>query len=390
MIVRLAVVLAAFPAVFLSACGPATPEWCSPIDAATRTVESGTPNEARLVPKWRFDGNQDGNELLEPVSASLNPETHVLALSDFRLAEIIIISDSGSLTQRWARHGEGPGEMKVPTAVAWADDSTVVAFDPLNQKLVRIRLSGTADDQGMDRRFSSLITSSSLSWITLQPNGTIVAAPMPSLRSEAEAEFVVVRGGLPGSPIDTLIRATIPLIRPERYQPMPAPLWPMPLAALSGDTLIALAGDGPEYRIRILDGSGRVRFQICRNVDPLPEEPYEFRVPFGGQSRDMPALTLALEQAPRPDRPATIGRLMFDAIGRLWVQRNRPSVLSTVDLTLGREGALFDLYGAEGEYLGAVQAPPRVRILDATDELVIGLETGEFDVLSVVAYRIAW
>ena len=388
MIARLAVALTALQAVCLTACSPETPDWCPPVDGPTRIVTSTARAQARLDLRWEFDGSKDGNELLEPVSAALNPRSGVLALSDFRLAELIMISDSGTLIRRWARHGSGPGEIKIPTALAWADDSTVTVFDPLNQKLVRIRTSGSAEDQAMDRRFSSLITSYSLNWITLQSTGTILAAGMASFESGAQAEYVVVRGGMPESRIDTLIRATVPLIRPERYLPMQAPMWPMPLAAASGDTLVALAGDVPEYRIRVLDRTGRTRYQICRDVEPVPEEPYETQVPFEERSGDV--LALALKQPPQPDQAASIGRLMFDAVGRLWVQRNRPSVLSTVDLSLGREGAMFDVYGPDGAYLGAIQAPPRVRILDAAGDVVVGLRTGEFDVLSVVAYTVAW
>jgi hypothetical protein len=73
--------------------------------------------------------------------------------------------------------------------------------------------------------------------------------------------------------------------------------------------------------------------------------------------------------------------------GRLWVQRDRPAPLMEHDVMLGVAGARYDVFDAEGRYLGEVQAPERLRALGATREEVYGFEIDDQGAIWVVAYR---
>src|SRR5690606_7692790 len=112
--------------------------------------------------------------------------------------------------------------------------------------------------------------------------------------------------------------------------PVAAPGWTVPAAAIHGDSIVAVAGDQPEYMIRVFR-SGRLTHVICRDVDPLPfgseeAEPQEPNVP--------DAVTAAMARAETPSTPARLGRLAIDDDRRLWVQRERPRALSGLDLLM--------------------------------------------------------
>jgi hypothetical protein len=177
-----------------------------------------------------------------------------------------------------------------------------------------------------------------------------------------------------------VVTAEVPAIEPEGWQPFTAPDWPVPHAAVSGLGHVAISGVQPEYRIVVQrpDSSDLV---LCRTVDPLPSTDDD-------SAGDLaPEIRAALLRAPKPPRPASVGRVAYDEVHRLWVQRNLPGIMRPEDTVLGREGALFDVY-AGGNYLGEVRMPDRVRFVGALRDVIIGIERSELDEYSLVAYRL--
>lgn len=319
---------------FMVGCTKPVPDWCS-IDAGpTRVIASEGLPVAELTETWRLDGNAPGNELLGPVSAAIHPTTRQLAISDSRLAEVVRISPEGILISRWGPQGSGPGEIQVPTAVAWAESGGLLVFDPVNQKTVLLRQGEAPVDAPVDREFAGFITSQSLMWMDLSPDREVIGVPAPPTYGPPERELALVTWTPTTSRIDTLMTATVPTVRPEGYTALLAPLWAAPVGAASPTTnRYALAGDTPKYRVRVLDADRETVFQICRDIDAMPIADQELAVSPDLPQADMVATVL--KEAPQPVERARIGRLSYDADGRLWVQRDRPSPVSSLDWTLG-------------------------------------------------------
>ena len=73
------------------------------------------------------------------------------------------------------------------------------------------------------------------------------------------------------------------------------------------------------------------------------------------------------------------GSPFADADGNVWLPSYR--------LAYPEEGSPYIVISSEGEWLGRVEAPPRLRILDVAGGLVLGVLRDEMDVESVVVYE---
>lgn len=379
----------ALPSVLLlavTACSEgAVPEWCvAPDGAELRFAEEPTAWSAPpdLPTAWRIDGSEPGRELMIPTSAAVSDATDRIAIADFGLREVVVIGLDGEWLGRWGRSGEGPGELRAPYAVAWRPDGGLIVYDPAGSKLVVFDSTGTTlDDVPVDPAFTAALSGGARS-IQLDGSGLLLAEPGASIRGEGDTRLhTILRGGLSGAGVDTVLRNQVPAVLVPGAAPMSAPGFAVPLGALDGDSIMALAGDSPEYRVSVYR-DGRLSHVICRDVEPQPftnteAEPTDEEVP-------EPVVT-AMANAERPASPASIGRLAIDEERRLWVQRDRPRALTGLDFVIGRAGALFDVYDSDGVFLGEVRLPDRVRFLGATDDLIIGLESSDLDELSVIA-----
>lgn len=364
------------------------PAWCVALEGgvvrlADKPTGWSSPPTLELV--WRVDGSEPGRELVTPTSAALSATTGRIAITDMALQEVVVISADGEWLGRWGRAGLGPGELMAPFASAWRSDGTLLVYDPVRSMLVVFDSTGTAlDDERVDAAFTAALGGGARS-IQLTGSGILLAEPGASFAGDGPTRMhMVLRGGPPGVPIDTVIRSDVTVIMVRGAAPMTAPGWQVPLGTVHGDSIFAVAGDRPEYMIRVFR-RGRLSHVICRDVDPLPLSQDEIRP----QEPNVPdAVATAMADAETPRIPARIGRLNFDAERRLWVQRDRARALSGRDFVFGRAGALLDVYGVDGLYLGEVRMPPDVRFIGAARDLVFGLESDELDVLSVVAFRI--
>lgn len=354
----------------------------------------GSPHFTEL---WRAGGLNEGEELSFPLSASVSRSGR-LAIADFELAELAMIDADGSWQERWAASGEGPGELGFPVAANWVVGDTAVAiFDIGNSKVIFLNAAGlTRPDQRLPIEMTMpVFASGSLDWAGIDPRGRALIEPSPEPPSFAGAEgpvrthSVLLRSAGDGTAVDTIASAMTPTLGgPPPYMYARAPGWPELVEAIGPDGSVAVGGDTERYRVRILDGSGSTIRVVCRDVPGLPLAERETR-----RSEDVPAdyeFEAAVAAAPRPEAPAPYGRLFFSADGRLWVQRDRPGVLRFLEGYQGVAGALYDVFDAEGTYLGEVRAPEKARFQAALGDTVWAYEIGDLDETWVVAYQMRW
>ena len=140
---------------------------------------------------------------------------------------------------------------------------------------------------------------------------------------------------------------------------------PQPIMAAGPDGALAIAGDIPQYRVRILGADRTDSLVICRTVEGLPLTDLERgRNVEGGQTRALQALV----QSPVPDPPLAMGRVFIGGDGRLWVQRERELVGVGFP-----EGATYDYYAPGGGYEGTVTAPAGAVLFGSGGDLVVGV-----------------
>ncbi|MGH7448994.1 MAG: hypothetical protein ACRELT_15590, partial [Longimicrobiales bacterium] len=258
---------------FATGCTGDVPEWCAaPAGGVVRVDEEphvwSSPPDLQVA--WRMDGSAPGRELLAPTSAAVSAETGRIAIVDLRLREVAVIGPDGEWLGRWGRTGEGPGEFTAPYAAAWRPDGRLIVYDPARSKLVVFDSSGTIlDDVPVEPAFTAALGGGARS-IHLDGSGLILAEPGARFRGEGRTRVhALLLGGVAGEPIDTVLRNDVPVVDVPGVATMTAPGWQVPLAAMHGDSILALAGDSPEYLIRVYHG-GRLSHTICRDVEPLP------------------------------------------------------------------------------------------------------------------------
>jgi hypothetical protein len=177
-----------------------------------------------------------------------------------------------------------------------------------------------------------------------------------------------------GAGIDTLLMAAVSVRRGSGFSPGVGPGTSAPTAAPLPDGLLAVAGDIPEFRIRILSADGRVVRVICLVTPALPLSDGE---------RGLVAEGAAVEPEARRAR---IGRMFSDDAGRIWVQRDRVSGVLVQDRWFGPRGATFEIVDHRGHAIGRVRAPPDTRLAAAHGDQVFGLRTDSRGLVSVVAF----
>lgn len=371
-----------------------TPEWCEPGDVELRLASDpvGWDGDLELNPAWRMDGGEPGQEMMLPTAVALDADVPMIALTEFLLGEIVVVSTAGEWIGRWGRRGRGPGELMLPAALAWQHDGGLIVFDPGNSKIVAFDDTGAyRAEQPLGAPFLAAIGGGG-SWYRLDSDGdgggVLLVQPGARFREEDESmrTLAVVRGRDGGAVVDTLASTRVAVATEPRMAPLAAAGWQRPVAAIMGDSVHAVAGDRPEYVVRVYRDDAPTHV-ICRDVAPLPFEGDEAT----GTEEEVPDFVRDVAAAaPEPPLPAAIGRLVYDEGGRLWVERTRARALSGIDAWAGRAAGVFDVYDADGAYLGEARMPDGVRFIGATDELVLGLASSELGVLSLVGYRPGW
>lgn len=345
---------------------------------------------ARLVELWRAGGTNEGEALALPIHMAVS-QTGWIAIPDWELGEVAVIGPAGEWQGVWTRRGLGPGEVSRPVAAAWREDGSLAIFDVAAHRVVFVwNGERVRDNLPIDPAFTApVVRSGQLTWAGVQPDGTVYLQPGPQQARTGEFVSLVVRKRPAAAGVDTVARSVLRMTSPtQQLSALPIPGWPRPRADVGGGGLLALAGEDAGYRIRIYDAGGEPLRLICSAADPLPLARTEVDPPSGVGTDDFArALRAALDEASWPETPAPFGRIFIDADGRLWVQRQRPTIFTDEGL-LGVPGATYHVFGSGGHFLGTLTAPPGARLQGAYGNTVLAFERGELDETWVVAYRL--
>lgn len=358
-----------------AACSPKPPVWCDAPAGATTIVMVPSERVLRLRKTWEVHrGGEPG--LRGPSAVAVDRASGMVAVADHVTTAIDLITSEGAPAWRWIRPGRGPGQLSSPAALDWAVDGTLAILDQDLQKIVQLDSEGhLVAESPLAPSFSGNLPD----WWVFLRGSDIIGVPTPRLagtdpRRVIDMFLLLARNH--GAGIDTIITKPVRVFRGSAFSPSILPGSSAPVAAPLEGGLLAVAGDTPRFRIRILSPDGKVLRVVCRITSALPFSDAEHR------------LAAELGAAEPASSLARIGRLFSDGEGRIWAQRDRVSGVYLQDRWFGPPGATFDVLDRSGRYLGEVHAPDDTRLAAAHGNTVIGLRSDSLGAVSVVAFRL--
>lgn len=385
--------VAATSAALLGACDDYTERAAGPVvrdSAGVRIVEyAGMPEvEPAFVfspePVYRHGGSTGDYAFGSIGLGRLFPDG-AAALSDDATSEIVLLSPDGTEHSVLAKPGEGPGEVGYVTAMFTRGRDSLLVLDRSRSRLTLLVGGSLARTEPLVdlRRNTSL-------W----PRGIDAAgkllASTNSYRSGFEQAWL--QGHMARFDLETGLADTV-----ASYDFVPGEQNASPgfgRVTVADGQFVYTRSDRPEVRWILADGTLRqvVRWQqewtylTEKHMEPLVARlraSYRFANPQAPASRleEMVMEDMARYEADLGE-PLALFRAPFgDAEGRIWLPTNEPGG--------PREGVPpYSVVSSDGGWLGKVDAPPGLRILDVAAGRVLGVVKDEMDVESVVVYEL--
>lgn len=332
-------------------------------------------------------GSLDGSEefafgRISDVAVAVDGRVYVL---DFQARTVRVFSADGAFLFRIGRAGEGPGEFSWPDALAFTPDGSLAVRDV---RLFRITLF-SADgaylrDFRIQRPYPQMAGGENF-WIL--EDGTFMDRLSVTLAVASTDSLALTRYASDGAPEDTLlvaetrsVIATVLRGDGAAIGGVPIPFSPRPVLAVAPDGRIA-RGFGREYRIEVLDRSGRVARIVTRSVDRVAVTAPERDSVLGAMRLLAAELATGgtLEKFELPTTKPPITHIFADASGHWWVGAQR--VPPRFEPPMPHPDS-FDVFDTEGRFLGSVATS--FRILEIGENYVAGVEDDSLGVSRVV------
>lgn len=356
--------------------------------AGVRIVENGEAPAGRwraaAEPVFTVGADPDGPMFTWVQSGRILPDEGAL-VGDFRAGTIYRIGPDGSVVGTWGRKGEGPGEYHALDAILLRGDSILVS----DGRLRRVTLLSPEGEVRRTRplpgaflhQVSAILTDGRL---LLVPGAgySAVAKTRPTWVFETQP---ILAADPEGGTADTL--AELPHLR-RWYGTRGASPGPVPVKGRAGGFVDGFAWTRSDEReIRWYDRSGRL-VQVARwDEEPVPlttewrrrmariiEEAYRSR---GAEESFVAAQLDELEEGlDRHEGPLPYwDSVHVDRRGNVWLSR----------YTLpGEPPGRWRVFTRDGTFVGWVDLPEVIAILDITDDRILAVRRDELDVPAVL------
>ena len=355
----------------------------NPAEGLWQASEAWTPVEDLVV----SDHAAPGLEFGEIIDVAVDSRGRILALDGMAKAYHVFGPDGAHLFSV-GRPGGGPGDFADPFQLLVLPGDSVLVPDAGNA-----RASIFAPDGSLARTIPlDFLDLAARRW-GVAHDGSVVAR-----RSDGVAE-VIVRLGPSGEVADTVAHLDTPF-RPGEAGGRPVLLAPVPVwtALPAGGVAHGHSHGG---RIAVSDPAGATRLVFTLPMRPvtLSESEREavrngLRASVTRQGMPEAVADQLLAAVSFWDALPMIADLLPGPEGTIWVQRAAPPEAMRFDkLNMYRtdsfRGDGWDVFDADGRYLGPVRFPSGVHLFTIRDGLLYGVRLDELDVPSIVRFRLA-
>ena len=292
------------------------------------------------------------------------------------------------------RKGSGPGEYQRLQGLAWLGDSLLAAYDPANARITLFAATGepraTIPIQARFFGDNAFVADTAgqlwLRSVAGPPEGGTAPVPTWYVRRDQRGQ---VRDSVPFLPLDPPSQDFVLMTRDGPRWNFPS----TPLAALSPLGGL-VTGHSSRLGFTVTSGFGRV-LMVDREATPLPLTGAE-RAQWEAWSAHMAAQGRGTPR-PLPSRKPLVRNLLVDPAGRVWLEvyakaeERAPTPRRPGDtrpqLTL-RDATTYEVFAADGTYLGRIALPPESQVLGITPNRLWVFQRGPDDEERVAAYAL--
>ena len=370
------------------------------LSAATMltVVLAGPAGVAAQVPEWRLSrspvltiGELDGREayLFKSVAGGRLLRDGRILVADRGFLDFRVYDQRGTLRARFGGRGRGPREFLhiggfwfagTDTIAVWdAENQRVTLFDSDGAYLRTVRVTGSPGGGNVE-----------IAYGPVGRNEFILASLSfgPVSREAVPDQWALARFDLGGA-----FRGDAGTIRGMwRADRVPIPFSPIPHAIILRDSLYVADGYEPEITIRDARGATvrTIRVPQARNVSAaaiwsalearLHEERKHLFIEY-----------LEKEQVPRDSRFPTIGGLLADEDGNLWVKSYDPlsdAIWLKPNALAPASGGEWRVIRPDGRIVATVRMPNNVRPLHVRSNRLLGVAVDELGVERIVVHTI--
>ena len=336
-------------------------------------------------PVYRHGANPGDYIFQLPEAGRLLPDGSAVVADWY--GEVVILGADGKTHRVLAGVGEGPGEVVNPYALfVMGRDSVLVADNRLS------RLTLFVGDSFA--RTASLPRAGHFGVAGVTPSGELMMMDRYAHRSWFDIEEEWLAGQMmlfdpETGAVDTVASYDhVPGERSGQENPIIQPVGEVTVAS---GRFVQTRSDVPEVTWRLPDGTVTqiVRWRPGPNL--LTEELLEHgeawnrmigRMNYGVSEARLKEIIqddMSRYRAMIGQPVPLFGSPFADADGNLWLPSYRPAY--------PEEGSPYTVISPDGAWLGQVETPPRLRILDVSGGLVLGVLRDDMDVMNVVVYE---
>jgi hypothetical protein len=359
------------------------------------------------LPEWTLEptpirvlnGAETGDEtafaLVGPVRFL---STGGLVIADVASSRLLVYDASGRFQRFLGRRGDGPGELRRLESVGAGSGDTLSTFDPSLRRLsvwhpdggflrsVNLADGGSLESWPADAwrwRFGRIVVMQ----LAVTPQDSVPAGT--GVRRWPMRAHLTLRDSA-GAIID--YSPTFDAMYTGLFErgDTRLPFSNRPFVALSADRVYY--GSGAAFLISYLDSSFAPRGEIrwpAREEALSAEEVERVRADAIAliSRRPLPPNPFAMNFAPEilPAKRPSIGRVLVDPDGNLWLERFEAARMGTANQVPGDQWSVFS---KEGQPVGILRLPSMVRLEDVRGEHVIVVRRDSLDVQTVAVHRL--
>lgn len=345
------------------------------------------------IPVLRIGAEEAGPYQFSFISTGLLLEGGGIAVVEQSAAEVRLFDADGRHVRSVGRRGRGPGEFQLISGLFRRSGDSLAAYDQIERRMTIFPLASgeprvvrSQAVPGGRGNFDAFGAFGDGRLVLYNPGAGFRPDLEPGLQW-VPTEVVVL------DPTDGAARTIARL--PSRQQ-FVLPGGDTRVLAPAHNAIRAVTGDGfywgtsDRYEIRFFDTEGKLQRILRRPVEPRPVVPAMIEAWIAENLEEVrrsegeaavPRYRRSYEEGSFGDRVPLFDRAFVDGDARLWVGSSEwPDVQAAP--------RRWSIFAPNGTWLGDVDAPPQLRIVDSREDLVLGIWQEEGDAPYVQVHRL--